>query len=502
MDRIKTSIQNLLYSFKICISLIQIRGAVAIVTLLGITWLLGVFAVGQFRMVSQFLFCLTTPFQGLIIFYVRVMQSSEAKVAWKSFLTTGSTRMRPRPLSSVRTNSSTHHSSSLHTHSTDLMSSQKSSSFVSALKAAGRGFIGSSRRKSSRDSSKILRKSLSSNGLEKQSTTTANEQTLKKSQSVNDNQYRRLSNRTSQEPPETGMINGKLTGTPLITCEDNGKQRSPYEDPPLRIEQAPLRDRHQMLEKNRSSSPEPSENKSQSLINDKFITDKYEESILTNNYINTNDQMMSLEMNIENERNSVSTSHANHPQKSVKSSVGGGKKSLESLRRVVVFDPKINKNWPFSRNQTKADVDPETNSKYSGTHPSKATPRTLRPCQDKSSKTKENLTKNQAKKKSLSDKEIDDSTPFIKLPKPEPLQEYYQHSDDIHDESHETQPLTDVVPLDNLRGLSREQRATSEQNISPNFKNIESPFRRSVSNVELDCLDQNCENPQENLLAR
>ncbi|KAL7648602.1 UNVERIFIED_CONTAM: hypothetical protein RMT77_000508 [Armadillidium vulgare] len=159
------------YTRKVPVTLAQIRGAIAIVALLGITWLTGIFAVGHLRVVSQVLFCLTTPFQGLIIFWVRVMQSSDAKSAWKTFLKTGSTRKRPQPLSSQRTHSSSHQASSFHTQSTGASPNSKSVyesalNTVRRLSSSGLGFIGSAKKfrssTSSDGSTKKLRKKKSS----------------------------------------------------------------------------------------------------------------------------------------------------------------------------------------------------------------------------------------------------------------------------------------------------------------------------------------------------
>ena len=89
------------------IFVLQIRGAVTVVSLLGITWVLGPFSIGWGRLPLHYIFCLTTPLQGMIIFVVRVLQHNEAKNLWINFLKTGSLRQRPKtPQSSFHTNSS------------------------------------------------------------------------------------------------------------------------------------------------------------------------------------------------------------------------------------------------------------------------------------------------------------------------------------------------------------------------------------------------------------
>lgn len=83
-----------------------------VVALLGITWVAGALSLGGARTILQYIFCMTTPLQGLIIFIVRVAQNSEARVAWITLFTTGTLRRRP-PTPHTH---STH--SSGHTHST------------------------------------------------------------------------------------------------------------------------------------------------------------------------------------------------------------------------------------------------------------------------------------------------------------------------------------------------------------------------------------------------
>ncbi|XP_064079819.1 uncharacterized protein LOC135196919 isoform X6 [Macrobrachium nipponense] len=94
------------------VTLAQVRGAVTVVALLGVTWVAGAFSVGWARLPLQYIFCLTTPLQGLIIFIVRVAQHPEARASWITLLKTGTLRRRP-PTTHTH---STH--SSGHTHST------------------------------------------------------------------------------------------------------------------------------------------------------------------------------------------------------------------------------------------------------------------------------------------------------------------------------------------------------------------------------------------------
>ncbi|KAK8398698.1 hypothetical protein O3P69_004065 [Scylla paramamosain] len=99
------------------ITLAQVRGAVTVVALLGITWVAGALSIGGVRVTLQYLFCLTTPLQGLIIFIVRVAQNTEARASWIALLTTGTLRRRP-PTHTRSTHSSDHSHSTLSTTNT------------------------------------------------------------------------------------------------------------------------------------------------------------------------------------------------------------------------------------------------------------------------------------------------------------------------------------------------------------------------------------------------
>ncbi|XP_077495708.1 uncharacterized protein LOC144106737 [Amblyomma americanum] len=67
----------------------QVRGAFTVMTLLGITWIFGVFAVGEARTVFQYVFCVCNSMQGFLIFVVRVLQYPESRSAWAQLVTTG-----------------------------------------------------------------------------------------------------------------------------------------------------------------------------------------------------------------------------------------------------------------------------------------------------------------------------------------------------------------------------------------------------------------------------
>ncbi|XP_065311042.1 adhesion G protein-coupled receptor E1-like isoform X1 [Dermacentor albipictus] len=67
----------------------QVRGAFTVMTLLGVTWIFGVFAVGEARTVFQYVFCVCNSMQGFLIFVVRVLQYPEARAAWSQLASTG-----------------------------------------------------------------------------------------------------------------------------------------------------------------------------------------------------------------------------------------------------------------------------------------------------------------------------------------------------------------------------------------------------------------------------
>ncbi|XP_065279980.1 adhesion G protein-coupled receptor E1-like isoform X2 [Dermacentor albipictus] len=88
----------------------QVRGAFTVMTLLGVTWIFGVFAVGEARTVFQYVFCVCNSMQGFLIFVVRVLQYPEARAAWAQLATTGTfkkNRGGAAPAGSWCTNSNT-----------------------------------------------------------------------------------------------------------------------------------------------------------------------------------------------------------------------------------------------------------------------------------------------------------------------------------------------------------------------------------------------------------
>lgn len=61
----------------------QLRGAVTVMALLGVTWIAGALAIGPIKILMSYVFCICNSLQGFVIFIVRVVQYPEAR---KSFV--------------------------------------------------------------------------------------------------------------------------------------------------------------------------------------------------------------------------------------------------------------------------------------------------------------------------------------------------------------------------------------------------------------------------------
>lgn len=91
-------------------------------TLLGVTWVFGALALGEAKLVFQYIFCISNSLQGFIIFVVRCVQYPEARMAWLAFLHTGKLKKHRGPQghglrSSSAGNSHSRHTISSSTHS-------------------------------------------------------------------------------------------------------------------------------------------------------------------------------------------------------------------------------------------------------------------------------------------------------------------------------------------------------------------------------------------------
>lgn len=75
------------------VTMAQLRGAVTVMALLGVTWLAGALAVGPVRLVMSYVFCVCNSLQGFVIFIVRVVQYPEARQSWITLWNTGQTHI-------------------------------------------------------------------------------------------------------------------------------------------------------------------------------------------------------------------------------------------------------------------------------------------------------------------------------------------------------------------------------------------------------------------------
>ncbi|XP_037090917.1 adhesion G protein-coupled receptor E1-like [Pollicipes pollicipes] len=76
------------------ISISQVRGAFTVMTLLGVTWVLGAFALGRTRLAFSYIFTILNSTQGFIIFVSRCLQYPEARLAWLTLIKTGRRKQR------------------------------------------------------------------------------------------------------------------------------------------------------------------------------------------------------------------------------------------------------------------------------------------------------------------------------------------------------------------------------------------------------------------------
>ncbi|XP_069694647.1 uncharacterized protein [Periplaneta americana] len=106
------------------ITVAQIRGAFTVMTLLGVTWVFGALALGELKLVFQYVFCICNSLQGFIIFLVRCVQYPEARMAWRTFLHTGKLKKHRGPQGHGLPSSSAGNSHSRHTISSQTQSSQ------------------------------------------------------------------------------------------------------------------------------------------------------------------------------------------------------------------------------------------------------------------------------------------------------------------------------------------------------------------------------------------
>lgn len=71
----------------------QLRGAVTVMALLGVTWVAGALAIGPIKVFMSYVFCICNSLQGFVIFIVRVVQYPEARQSFITLWNTGQTHI-------------------------------------------------------------------------------------------------------------------------------------------------------------------------------------------------------------------------------------------------------------------------------------------------------------------------------------------------------------------------------------------------------------------------
>jgi hypothetical protein len=61
----------------------QARRSIAILVVLGLTWVFGILAVKDAKLVFQYLFCIFNSLQGLLVFIFYCVLSKDTRIKWK-----------------------------------------------------------------------------------------------------------------------------------------------------------------------------------------------------------------------------------------------------------------------------------------------------------------------------------------------------------------------------------------------------------------------------------
>lgn len=72
----------------------QIRGAFTVMTLLGVTWVFGPFAIKEAKVVVNYIFTILNSLQGFLIFVFRCCFNPEVRMAWVMLVKTGKLKRR------------------------------------------------------------------------------------------------------------------------------------------------------------------------------------------------------------------------------------------------------------------------------------------------------------------------------------------------------------------------------------------------------------------------
>jgi len=72
----------------------QIRGAITVMTLLGITWVFGPFAIKEAKLTINYIFTILNSLQGFLIFVFRCCFNPEVRMSWIMLIKTGKFKRR------------------------------------------------------------------------------------------------------------------------------------------------------------------------------------------------------------------------------------------------------------------------------------------------------------------------------------------------------------------------------------------------------------------------
>ncbi|XP_064607201.1 adhesion G-protein coupled receptor G2-like isoform X2 [Liolophura sinensis] len=89
----------------------QVRGVMSVLVLLGISWIFGAVAIGEAKLVLQYLFVITTSLQGFCIFIFRCLRNFEARAAWRQLWHEGTIKTRRGAI--IKTSGPTHTTSTM-----------------------------------------------------------------------------------------------------------------------------------------------------------------------------------------------------------------------------------------------------------------------------------------------------------------------------------------------------------------------------------------------------
>lgn len=84
----------------------QIRGAFTVMTLLGITWVFGPFAINEAKVVINYIFTVLNSLQGFLIFVFRCCFNPEVRSAWILLIKTGKFKRRKGPVTAYTSDTS------------------------------------------------------------------------------------------------------------------------------------------------------------------------------------------------------------------------------------------------------------------------------------------------------------------------------------------------------------------------------------------------------------